>query len=807
MSTIPQDCVARVATAMGAKADAQTLTYVREQIQKAMTPGPSPADQLQSAALRFQQRAELAAVIQRRNAALNAVIYQRALGYVTTTWAGREAEGLRAMLTGSIEARKGARASVAREQHILLDRYNGGLYTELERAGVRELFASGAADQDVVRALRQLGQQQPNMAGISREAQTIAKVVRKWQEVARTDANAAGAWIGKLDDWIVSQSHDRWKVERAGFQAWAADIGQRLDWPRIEAEHGPIQDKALWLREVYTNIASGVQLKAQGATNTTGFIGPRNVAKGMSQERVLHFRTADDWYAYNQAFGFGSLREAVFAGLRRSAQNTGIMRVLGTNPDAMFNRLVDEISQQLRRGGDEKAIRKFSEATAEQGWLRRRLAEVDGSVNIAVNHTAARVGAGVRAVQSMAKLGGATISSFGDIATYGSEMAFQGRTFLSGVTESLEGLTRGRPKAEARELLAEAGVFLDSMIAELSRAGTLDDSIPGAMTRGLRLFFKANLLSWWTDTLRSSAALGMLHTLAGHRGKAFADLPERLRKVFNLYDIGEADWNVMRAGSIKALDGRDYLTRAGLPQDVGEKLSRYVSDRAYTAVLEPDADARAMMKMGTRPGTPLGEIDRFVMQFKSYGVGFARQVVGREIYGYGPKAFEAGSMQGLAKLIVASTILGYASMTVKEMLKGKKPRDPETPGQWAAVIQAAMVQGGGFGLYGDYLFGQYSRFGGTSLESAAGPALGTAADVLKLFHRAKAGDDAAAAALRVAINNTPFINLFYTRPVLDYAILYEMQEALNPGALRRMEGRIKKESGQEYWLPPSEVVQ
>lgn len=808
MSAIPQDCVARVADAMGGKASAQTLAYVRQQIQNAIGPGPAPAQALQTAAQRFQQKAALAAVIQRRNAALNAVVYQRAVSYVTTTWKGKEAEGLRALLTGSIEGRKGARSSAAREQHVLMDRYTGGLYTELERAGVRELFASGAADRDVARALWQSGQQTPNMAGISREAQDIARIVRRWQDTARNDANASGAWIGKLDDWIVGQSHDRWRMEKEGFPAWAAEIAPKLDWARIEAERGPIPDKALWLRETYTNIVSGVSMKARGAVNTTGFQGPRNIAKGMSEDRVLHFKSADDWSDYNAAFGHGNLREAVFGGLRHSAQNTGLMRVLGTNPEAMFNRLVEDIGQQLRRNGDEQAIQKFAAATAEQGWLRNRLAEVDGSVNIAVSQTGARVAASVRAVQAMAKLGGAMLSSFGDIATYASELRFQGRGMFSGVTEALEGLTRGRPSGEAREILAEAGVFLDSMIGEMARVGSLDDTVPGALAQGMRYFFKLNLLDWWTDALRSSSALGMLHTLAGHRGTAFADLPERLQKTLNLYDINAADWDVMRnSGVVRAVDGRDYLTRAGLPQDVGDKLSRYVSDRAYTAVLEPDADARAMMRRGTRPGTVLGELARFIGQFKSYGVGFTRQVVGREIYGYGEQAFEQGSVAGLAQLMVASTLLGYASMTVKDMLKGKKPRDPETPGQYAATIQAAMLQGGGFGIYGDYLFGQYSRFGGTPLESAAGPTLGTAADVVKLFHKIKDGDDAGAAAFRLALNNTPFLNLFYARPVLDYAFLYQVQEAINPGSIGRMEGRLKRDSGQEFILPPSEVVQ
>ncbi|MDD1955458.1 hypothetical protein NP552_10430 [Pseudomonas sp. 8209] len=69
-----------------------------------------------------------------------------------------------------------------------------------------------------------------------------------------------------------------------------------------------------------------------------------------------------------------------------------------------------------------------------------------------------------------------------------------------------------------------------------------------------------------------------------------------------------------------------------------------------------------------------------------------------------------------------------------------------------------MVQGGSLGIFGYYLFGEPNRFGNTALESAAGLALGTAPDLINLW--AKAGDDTTPSALRLAQNNTPFMNLF-----------------------------------------------
>jgi hypothetical protein len=64
----------------------------------------------------------------------------------------------------------------------------------------------------------------------------------------------------------------------------------------------------------------------------------------------------------------------------------------------------------------------------------------------------------------------------------------------------------------------------------------------------------------------------------------------------------------------------------------------------------------------------------------------------------------------------------------------------------------------------------------------------------------------AASGLRFLLSNTPFINLFYTRAAFDWLIIYQLQEAANPGYLRRMERRIRKENRQEFLIPPSSAI-
>jgi hypothetical protein len=164
-------------------------------------------------------------------------------------------------------------------------------------------------------------------------------------------------------------------------------------------------------------------------------------------------------------------------------------------------------------------------------------------------------------------------------------------------------------------------------------------------------------------------------------------------------------------------------------------------------------------------------------------------------------------IRGLAQLIAGTTVFGYGALVAKDILKLREAR--QFTGDFendSKLIMAAMAQGGGMGIYGDFLFGEFSRFGRSAVATAVGPTLGQLDDLGELWTRIRTGGDVGANAFRMVMNNTPFINLFYTRAALDYIILYELQEMINPGYLSRMEQRIMRENNQKFFIPPTSVV-
>jgi hypothetical protein len=163
----------------------------------------------------------------------------------------------------------------------------------------------------------------------------------------------------------------------------------------------------------------------------------------------------------------------------------------------------------------------------------------------------------------------------------------------------------------------------------------------------------------------------------------------------------------------------------------------------------------------------------------------------------------------LANFIALSSALGLLSYQSKQMLKGREPRELD-----AKTIMAGFLQGGGLGIYGDFLFAEYNRFGGGILETLAGPTAGTFSETIDLLNKTKTlfmEDDfefskVGPEGLNLIKSNTPFMNIFYTKQAFDYLIFHHLQEMMRPGYLKRHERTLEREYDQEYMTPPSSII-
>ncbi len=783
----------------------------------------STTDALHAAARELSAGEKFAALLEKRSRLLNVARKQERFARYDAAQ-GHELQELQAINVGIEGPQTAAAASVDRERQAILAELFGPLVGELRQGGLLELARrrDAAFDRDVARELWRLSDPAAPASGNARAA-AVAGILGKYQEAARLMQNKAGAFIRKLPGWIVRQSHDAWRLAHASggglrrrlftrggtvadFRAWRDFILPKLDrrtFTEQDIDPDAVGDVDDFLRQVYANLVSGNHSKSHGGGDWLGgFTGPRNIAKKASAERVLHFRSADDWFDYNQRFGQASLFEAVQAGLHSAARNTALMRTWGTNPEAAFNADLEQLRRRARDRGDVAAENKLG------GWLTRaHFDALTGALNVPGNPTLAAWGEGLRALQSMAKLGGVVLSSIPDIAVRASALRHHGINYLEGFANGLESVLRGRRAGEQRAIADYLAAGIDGALGHLFAQFAATDGVPGRMTKLMDLFFRMNLLSWWTDSMKTGAGLILSRNLARHAAREFGQLPKRLQIALARHGIEDLDWDRIRASGLTETESGPFITGERVADaELRTKLRGYFVDAVNEAMTIGGGRETAIRTFGSKAGTPTGEAVRLLMQFKSFPLTFIVRHVQRELK-RGGKVDGAG----LLGLIAGTTAMGYLAMSAKDIAKGRSPRDPLALGTWFA----AMQQGGGLGIYGDFLFGQYNRFGGGALETLAGPSAGTLAEVLRLFgglreaavRPDKEALDVLPQAARFVTGHTPFVNLFYTRLALDYLVLWHLQEAMNPGWARRFEQRIKRENNQTFFLRPSEVVQ
>lgn len=660
--------------------------------------------------------------------------------------------------------------------------------------------------------------QPPSIDTIKRLSRGLADA-RRWitaaADTARKKAkNADIETLRLIDD--ADRAHDRMRAAEQKMLA-AADQAEGLN--------GRMDDKGAFLKAAYDNIVTDTWRTAEGARadfdGNFPFVGPGNLAMKVSTHRVFQFKSPEAFLDYHREFGRGTLSENIVQDLRHSARNTALMQMLGTNPEAMWTKLRDYVADQWHgdRGRVQAALgRQLDWLYADVSGRTEQIAKGPNASTVAVYSQA------VRTWESMAKLGGMLLSSLGDVFSHASEMRYQGHNFLSSYSGSLNATFEKFQGAERQHVADLIGVGAETWMGQVAGRFADNDAVPGKMAKSMQAFFRLTGVAFWTDSRKQAAALMTSRHLAMVAGEPWEKLRAADQRLMTLYGIEKNEWEVIRRAPTEEAHGKEFLSPYGVDRldlesfmpltnnsidpvalqrtqnDLSLKLRMMLIDRADFAVPTPGARTRAWMHMGTQRGDALGEGLRFIMQFKAFPISLYERQFGRDLLSNGEGATRSGTM-AMVETILGMTALGYAAMASKDVAKGYwPPRDPLDP----RTMFAAAVQGGGLGILGDYLFGEFNRMGQSPGESALGPTLGTAVDIIKIWSqlRARSYDDKADPSgqmVQTIAGNIPYFNHFLLKPVTEGLILRSIKESLNPGAQRRAERRREKDYGQRPW--------
>lgn len=687
------------------------------------------------------------------------------------------------------------------------------------------------------------------------QAKVMAEAVGSVFETLRQRFNAAGGAIGKIEGGYLPQYHDPKALLSAGREAWKDFVRPRLD---REKMRDPLTGDALTdarLDQVLD--ASFDAVVADGwATRKPQAIsfGRGALASQRAEHRFLHFKNADAWLEYNASFGKGDPVKAIFEHVNGMARDIATMEVLGPNPGATvewIKQLVQHEAGKALAGKPslyDMGNRKAAAALAAMNYAPWRIDSLYQYVRgrqVVSGQVATGFG-NVRNVLTSAFLGSAAVTAaWSDPVIDRAVRSISGLPAAKGLWAIVDGMKRG-----TREQAVRSGLILDDFLHVLGDEARFVGQLGGSeWSRWLAdRTVQLSGLEPITQARRHVFGLDFQATVADAAASGWDDLSTAnpyLRRTMEGYGLDRTAWDVIRATEAFAPNGgagfirpADVAALAGGPalpkvqkllgidagdaavardqtaagvRRIAEQYLEMILGQTERAVPTGTARARSFVTGAAPRGTAFGEILESGLQFKSFALSFMTlqwQAIQAEVHAHGL----ARGASYAASFIVPLTLGGAVAFQLKNMATGKDPMPMDDPRFW---LQAAQT-GGGFGLFGDFLFADVNRFGQPFAATLAGPIGGAIDDATRFslgnIRQALQGKktNAGREAVNLLGRYVPVVSsLWYTRAAYRRVLLDQLQYLADPEAhkaFREQEKKMHRETGQDFFWRPGHTA-
>ena len=590
-----QDCLGEIRKAFdGALSDEAILEVLEEfdAVSRATAeqrPWANVQQELFGHAEKLAKQAREKILIERRNRSMNNRKEAALRAFLDDpAWAKDPNAGATAKVFGSLgfEA-QGGKASVHRQGVALGRFWIGSLDNALTKADLMPALQRGVLDRQIAAEMWELGKRngKPGRTG-SKEALEAARIIHRLQETMVARLNRAGAFIKRMPGYIVRQTHDMRLIGRAGFDAWYKDVWPKVDEMRTFNRILADDEREAIYRRLFNEFAAGRHPSALQDQAWQAFLpSGGNLAKRVSQHRELHFRSGEEWHAYHQKYGRGTILEAVASAAQGNARAVALMETFGTNPEATLRRFVEEADNRAAAIGAKtsEARNRFSPDTL---W-----AIVSGEGNRPADTALARLGNAVRATQVASKLGSAVLSAYlSDPKLQANELARHGVPFLRRALIPWQNVIRmASESGEQRKLANMLQAYRDGMLSEVWGRYDTGDGLPGVAS-----WFAAKTMKWsgmnrWTTASKANIVATISHEMADRAGTAFDQLEPEYRKLLRSYGITADDWGRLGSAQI-TVEGVPYVVphqlKIGdfLPQRPAQARPRMPPDQALADI-------------------------------------------------------------------------------------------------------------------------------------------------------------------------------------------------------------------------------
>jgi hypothetical protein len=662
------------------------------------------------------------------------------------------------------------------------------------------------------------------------DAAKMASALNQVFESVHHRHSAAGGIMGKLDKFFP-QIHVRDAFRKIGgkagefisFEEWKGFVFPKLDRSKmLDIETGlPLSDKKLnsYLKEMFDDVTTNGMASRRKARDKGEPILHRgtDVYGKRDAKRFLKFLTPDDAMEYNAKYGVGreGLYDSMTQYIHSVSRDIAMMEKMGPRPNATAR----DIGLRLEEVGAGKNIRKFTAGSYDE--MSGRNGSSSDPDNPGWYMAAGSVLNNIRA----STLGSAPISAISDPTFIAITARMNGLPVAKVMKDYLKMLN---PASAADRRLADQLGFI---IENASGKSFADGRLAGEIMGGKKSRFMAqsvNRLSGlhvMTKAGGDSVSMNLMLGLANESKKSFSDLHPKFRDGMEKHGISSADWDLIRQTEQYQVAGRDVAfirpreismdrnIPAAKAQELADKVDSWSKSMRLSATNEPSLFTRSLTSgggFGFEHGTVPRLIATSLTMFKTFPISVIVNhlipALSQAAYGKGIGRFEHA-----ASIALGTTVLGTLAVQLRQIALGKTPRDWEDWKLW----RAGALQGGGMGLFGDFLFADYSRYGRSPVTEAFGPVVGLGRDVAATLFgdidRIAEGKESKFLPnlFKLLKRNTPLSTLWYGRLALERGITDHVEAMADQdyySKQRRKETNMYKEYGQQYWWRPGQFL-
>ncbi len=635
--------------------------------------------------------------------------------------------------------------------------------------------------------------------------------------------NEAGGIIGKLENWGMPHSHNRRAITQAKFDTWFQDIQPKINWKKMEdeltgrpfqAEGGspPSMDiQRRFLQDIYDNIAYGK------GTRDAVYGRPQGEAmyKRRAKERVLKFKSADDWIEYNKKFGSGDPFNSLMGHVHGMARDIVAMRAYGPNPN-----LGIDYRQQL-------AVQRARSEGMTPG-------DVEGNGNVASRMFKVQSGGGqpetlwqdytatffssARHIMTAAFLDRAVIASVSDLNTMRLAAQSVGMNPANVIARHVDLMKSQMSRDDA----LRAGWIADTLADPGAALARFQSEVPASEVaeRLSSASMRVQGLAGWTDQGRIAFQMEMAGYMASQSGKKLRDVDPALRDLLRKSGVTEAEWaaftdpkHMFTAGNGATFASPMWWREStDMPkaqaEDLFFKIQSMIEEQTEFAVPTQNLLARGYLDpaaFGLPPGSLPYEVMKSGLMFKSFAMTFTVNQFRRMM----AQPTLAGRVGYGMNLAAGATVMGAVALQLGELIKGNDPQPMDTPDFWGR----ATLKGGGFGIVGDIVSTGEASWGGGFPTYVAGPVPQLLGDAWAIsigngIELATGEDTNFASELsRIGKRYTPMGQTPMLGPALDRLFWDQLQNVLDPDAGRDFQRKATVQENRygngSWWMPGS----